>query len=201
MSRPADPRLWVLGAGGAPPDLRPAFSAGVWEPRRAAGLLWRRLWRGERFIRRGECRKTGDCCREITLFLYHRPVSRMEQFHAAVSRAPALAGFFPIGQGPDGSLRFGCRHLTAENRCGIYESRPPLCREYPNPGAWEDRAVLQKNCGYDMVPAPSVLRLLQHLLRLPGWRPLPGPLPFRDVMARAAGGHPAVAPITPLTYR
>ncbi len=24
----------------------------------------------------------------------------------------------------------GCRHLLADHRCGIYETRPPICREY-----------------------------------------------------------------------
>ena len=38
------------------------------------------------------------------------------------------------GPTPDGRLRFTCRHLTDELRCGIYEERPDMCRTYPNGG-------------------------------------------------------------------
>ena len=31
-----------------------------------------------------------------------------------------------------------CKHLAADNRCGIYETRPPICREYST-----------ENCEYD----------------------------------------------------
>ena len=31
-----------------------------------------------------------------------------------------------------------CKHLQADNRCGIYETRPPICREYST-----------DNCEYD----------------------------------------------------
>ena len=31
-----------------------------------------------------------------------------------------------------------CKHLQSDNRCGIYETRPPICREYST-----------DNCEYD----------------------------------------------------
>jgi len=30
-------------------------------------------------------------------------------------------------------VRNRCRHLTPDNRCGIYETRPDVCRDYPDP--------------------------------------------------------------------
>ena len=37
-----------------------------------------------------------------------------------------------------------CKHLQADNRCGIYETRPQICRDYSTDGCeYED------NCVYD----------------------------------------------------
>lgn len=35
---------------------------------------------------------------------------------------------------PQGSKAWTCKHLTDDRRCGIYDTRPLMCRSYPNAG-------------------------------------------------------------------
>lgn len=64
-----------------------------------------------------------------------------DEFEVATMVIPL--GHFPVGAVlPTGELSRGghyytCRHLEANGDCGIYETRPQMCRNYPNGTACE----------------------------------------------------------------
>lgn len=75
-----------------------------------------------------ECRQCGACC-----------------------IAPSISTPIP---GTDGGKPAGtrCTHLTEDQRCGIYESRPPVCREY---------TPTEELCGADFDEAVKRLSALE----------------------------------------
>ena len=50
----------------------------------------------------------------------------------------------------DGFLRFSCRNLTDEHLCGIYATRPDICRRYPEPEMMDLGGGLLSGCGFTM---------------------------------------------------
>lgn len=47
-------------------------------------------------------------------------------------------------------VRTTCRHLQPDNRCGIYETRPQICREYGLPGD-DPCEFFTENLEYDLL--------------------------------------------------
>jgi Fe-S-cluster containining protein len=72
---------------------------------------------------------TGQCCRYVALPL-DKPATRrdFDDMRWYLLHESVLI-FVEDG---DWFAQFGvkCRHLMADNRCGIYETRPTICREY-----------------------------------------------------------------------
>ena len=69
-----------------------------------------------------------------------------------------------------------CPHLTAENLCAVYESRPQICRDYAADWLCERIAaptlperVRNYLAVFDLAPAPFAATV--HLARAPGPKP------------------------------
>lgn len=78
-----------------------------------------------------DCLACGACCRNNRVVLDDGDVARF----AAAGRDDL--GRMPYARRHDGKLvmrlvRDGrCQHLKGHNRCGIYEIRPTMCRDFP----------------------------------------------------------------------
>lgn len=78
------------------------------------------------------CMQPGHCCKKVFLssgnepFL-QAPMSYERAEHAAIARG---LPFVPGEQLPDGRWLWSCYHLQRDGRCGIYENRPQLCRDF-----------------------------------------------------------------------
>ena len=87
-----------------------------------------------KFSIEGECKMTGNCCRQLILVDRGRSIRSLTVFNALVRREPFHEMFVPLDEkDSEGRLRFSCSNLTHEHRCGIYHSRPDFCRSYPEP--------------------------------------------------------------------
>lgn len=92
------------------------------------------------------CKQPGACCRDIPIYVgrsWGNFFPRDWPERAAAELAQKLPGhpfiplrleIFPedqiIGTDPYGAGRWSCSNLTPEGRCGDYENRPELCRNY-----------------------------------------------------------------------
>lgn len=77
---------------------------------------------------------TASCCRYFALQL-DKP--RTKQDHDHIRWYLMHEGIVVWVQDGDWYLevRTACRHLLPDNRCGIYDDRPQICRDYGLPGA------------------------------------------------------------------
>lgn len=107
--------------------------------------------RGRYVVRRGECHSCGDCCRNIYLLHDERPIASLSAFRALQAEHPEYASFEPVDETSHG-VRFRCHHLTAENRCAEYASRPAFCRNYPSEKGLLLGGQVSPNCGYRFEP-------------------------------------------------
>ena len=116
----------------------------------------------------GACKQTGKCCQNLILVDNGRPIRTQQDFDALVQRVAYNAMFVPREKTvADGFLRFSCRNLTAEHRCGIYESRPEICRRYPEPEMMNFGGGLLPGCGYS-IPQKKFGDLLDEELKKKG---------------------------------
>lgn len=83
-------------------------------------------------------RCTGHCCRGFSLEHPHAFVK--EEYErwkkgepTTIPQIETIAEMvMPLGTFRGQEL-FTCKHLSKEGNCGIYESRPPMCRDFPGP--------------------------------------------------------------------
>jgi Fe-S-cluster containining protein len=78
-----------------------------------------------------DCLACGACCRQNKVTLERRDIERFARAH--LSKLTRM----PYARRQDGKLVLRltkdrrCLHLAADNRCGIYEVRPEMCRIFP----------------------------------------------------------------------
>jgi Fe-S-cluster containining protein len=84
------------------------------------------------------CISPGACCKRLVLsgpFAAPMSLERAEHLLIDPDWFPQTKGVFrPGNQLPNGRWEFWCTALKSDGRCGIYEDRPQLCRDY-RPGA------------------------------------------------------------------
>lgn len=112
-------------------------------------LMFRLLGYGKRsrFVRKGQCERSGLCCQSLGIELPPSWVRRprvVAFFRAWYAR---IHNFQSLGPPQGRLLPFACNYLTADKTCGIYPFRPKLCREYPN-GGFFGKVELHRGCGY-----------------------------------------------------
>lgn len=77
------------------------------------------------------CREPGRCCKRLHLQWGDGWTPHAETpLDAIVIMARAWLPFVPLGKTKDGALIWSCPLLDADGRCGDYENRPQLCRDY-----------------------------------------------------------------------
>ena len=108
-------------------------------------------------------RCTGHCCRGFALeYPYERVRADYARWQAGDREGliPDIAQIYPMLQ-PLGVFRgqelFTCKHLQANGDCGIYATRPQMCRDFPG-----DRPCPYRNCS-SHGPQPAIKRLLNWL--------------------------------------
>ena len=87
---------------------------------------------GSKYVRKGNCNKCGNCCRNILLYSdKDLPVVSESQFEHIKEWDKHFCNFYISGKSETGALLFTCRELDENNRCKVYFFRGLGCRQYP----------------------------------------------------------------------
>lgn len=75
----------------------------------------------------GSCKQCGRCCREIRAYgLKNEKELKIMQFFL-----PRYRRFYILRTDDNGDIVLSCKHLKEDGKCGVYNKRPFLCRNYP----------------------------------------------------------------------
>ena len=102
---------------------------------------------GKYYTRTGGCTECGKCCADIYLLYAEKTIETVEEFEALREDNADYEQFIPIETTVQGVV-FRCKHLGDDNRCTTYETRPELCRLYPNEVMMLKGGYLPEECGY-----------------------------------------------------
>lgn len=107
-----------------------------------------------------DCLTCANCCKTTSPIFYQKDIERAA---AAVKLKPGdfLQKYLEMDE--DGDFVFKsapCPFLNDDNRCGIYESRPAACREYPHTDRKNMRQIMDLTFRNTLV-CPAVLRITE----------------------------------------
>ena len=84
-----------------------------------------------KYIRKGSCRRCGNCCRNILLYIEDEPIKTKEQFERVKEWEKHYNNFYISGKNETGALLFTCSEIGEDNLCKVYHFRGLGCRNYP----------------------------------------------------------------------
>ena len=85
-----------------------------------------------KYIRKGKCKKCGNCCRNILLYTVdEKPINTEEQFEKIKEWDKHFYNFHISGRSETGALLFTCNEISDDNKCKVYFFRGIGCRQYP----------------------------------------------------------------------
>ena len=125
-----------------------------------AGML-----RGKYYERSGACNQCGQCCTNIYLVHGEKTIDSLPLFKELQATNPDYASFVPIDADSEGCLIFRCSNLQDDNSCGIYDSRPELCRMYPSEQGMLMGGKLAAGCGYQFRLLKNFQQVLETVSR------------------------------------
>lgn len=112
------------------------------------------MMKSSKYVRKGECKKCGNCCRNIRFFVGDTPVSTEKQFASLKEWDKHYYNFHITGKDENGALLFACNELGADNKCKVYFFRALGCRLYPKAkiGFFSNGGEMLDGCGYYFEP-------------------------------------------------
>lgn len=79
-----------------------------------------------------DCLQCGNCCKTTGPLFTNSDIDRLAK-HFKISASTFIDTYLKIDEDQDFVLQsVPCPFLGADNYCGVYESRPKACREYPH---------------------------------------------------------------------
>ncbi len=109
-----------------------------------------------------DCLTCGNCCKTTSPIFYQKDIERASK---AVKLKPGtfIEKYLRLDEDNDYVLQTApCPFLNQENYCGIYESRPNACREYPHTDRKKMQQVLDLTFQNTMV-CPAVLKITEQV--------------------------------------
>ena len=114
--------------------------------------------------RKGQCLKTGSCCRLIGLELPPMCETSDRWFYWmkkwGIWWNERVNGFTYAGHLNRYLLGFTCNRLGADHTCMDYKNRPRVCRQYPWVGYF-GKPKLCKGCGFSFSLRPSRIKIFK----------------------------------------
>jgi len=96
----------------------------------------------------GQCALCGGCCRDIFIQNGRTWLKSRRAFARLCECEPEYARFVVTGRSESGYLVFACTLRGEDGLCTSYESRLPLCRNYPSRSIYYQGGRLNSDCGY-----------------------------------------------------
>ena len=101
----------------------------------------------------GQCQHSGQCCRSIMVYHQGVPINNIKDWAKFSASYPS----FQPNIKDKAIESYDCDHLTKQNRCGDYEHRPTMCRQYPYSYFYQ-HGHIHASCGYTVKSDPSKMR-------------------------------------------
>ena len=96
----------------------------------------------------GQCAMCGSCCHDILLHDGRRWMTSLRQFKKLCKAEPEYTRFNIVDKDDNGRLAFTCTLQGEDNFCTSYDSRLPLCRNYPSKSLYYHGGWLRPDCGF-----------------------------------------------------
>ncbi|MDD3312638.1 YkgJ family cysteine cluster protein [Pseudodesulfovibrio sp.] len=96
----------------------------------------------------GQCALCGDCCHDILIQDGRSWLKSRRAFERLCEREPEYRRFAVTGRSESGLLVFACTLQGGDGLCTSYDSRLPLCRNYPTRSLYYLGGWLKPDCGY-----------------------------------------------------
>ena len=108
---------------------------------------------------RGSCTLCGDCCRDMMIYDGKKFIRTEEDFSELV-KSDSYYSMFEISKQEGFNLWFTCSNLLEDNTCKIHDTRPQVCRDYPDKDMLYHGTGLPAQCGYKYIgPVKSIPEL------------------------------------------
>lgn len=121
-------------------------------------------FKSAKLVRKGSCRRCGNCCRNIILSITeNEPIRTEKQFEETKQWDKFFNNFYISGSDASGVLLFTCREIDENNRCRVYPFRGLGCRMYPKPNVkfLINGGEMLEGCGYYFEPDKSFRSFLK----------------------------------------
>jgi|SRR5688572_16708125 len=108
------------------------------------------------------CLDCANCCKTTSPIFYQTDIDRLSRF-LNMKPGTFIEKYLRIDEDKDYVLKSSpCPFLGEDNYCGVYESRPKACREYPHTNRKKMVQVLDLAMKNTLV-CPAVLRIVEKL--------------------------------------
>lgn len=121
--------------------------------------------RGKSILVTGSCHGCGTCCQSICLEGKDGWLRSRKAFDKVVRNYPEYSRFKVSGKDQQGFLLFSCSWCTPQGTCLDYESRLPLCCNFPESSLVFAGGRLPVNCGYRFTEVVSFEKILSQELQ------------------------------------
>lgn len=112
-----------------------------------------------------DCLQCANCCKTTSPIFYQNDIERVAK-HLRMRPGDFIEKYLRIDEDNDYVLKSSpCPFLDAENYCGVYESRPKACREYPHTDRKKMVQITDLTFKNTMV-CPAVLEIVERLKKI-----------------------------------
>lgn len=109
-----------------------------------------------------DCLQCANCCKTTSPIFYQTDIERVAK---ALKMKPGdfIEKYLQVDEDKDYVLKSApCPFLGPDNYCGVYDSRPKACREYPHTDRKKMSQVLELTYRNSLV-CPAVLEILERM--------------------------------------
>jgi len=111
-----------------------------------------------------DCLQCANCCKTTSPIFYPVDIDRLSK-HLRMKPGEFIEKYLRIDEDNDYVLKSSpCPFLGDDNYCGVYDSRPKACREYPHTDRKKMSQVLDLTFKNTKV-CPAVLEMVERLKR------------------------------------
>ena len=118
---------------------------------------------GRKYIRSGACKGCGRCCQSIYVRHAKNIIKEEEEFKQ-LQKIHYFYTYLKIVDKNETGLVFECTKLNKETgKCGAYNKRPLICRQYPLEEIFMMGGFISDDCGYSFTPIDSFEDILNKI--------------------------------------
>ena len=115
---------------------------------------------GKKYYKVGKCLCCGKCCSQIYV-KHSKGIIKDEHDFENLKYRHRFYTYLKVTGKDDIGLVFECQKLDKEtNKCKIHNTRPAICRRYPQEEMFSMGGDLSEGCGYKLLPVETFEEVL-----------------------------------------